>query len=187
MQEKEQGRHRASSRKSSKSASGISSPATWCVCSIRAPRCLALWPSAATAPDPTSMAAEAGEADQGASVKSPGNRVDANPASLPRAQSATLQANYAELRGALGAPAISAKRTCQPVIEPEPGDNRFKDPDWIEHPVLRLLEAGLSLDGALGRGSHSQDRRASTTRRKKRALFYLEQMLSAPARRRTSR
>ena len=36
-----------------------------------------------------------------------------------------------------------------PVVEPEPGDNRFKDPEWSQ-PLLRFLEAVLSDHHALG-------------------------------------
>ena len=41
----------------------------------------------------------------------------------------------------------------EPLVTPDPSDNRFKDPEWSENPYFDLLEADLSSNDAVG-GRH---------------------------------
>ena len=66
-----------------------------------------------------------------------------------------LETNGALLRDLMQLAGATAQRMmggeALPVAEPEPGDNRFKDPDWSCKSLLRLLEADLSAPHALAR------------------------------------
>jgi polyhydroxyalkanoate synthase len=68
--------------------------------------------------------------------------------------------------------------TVEPVAKPEPGDNRFQDPEWVENPYFDFWKQAYLLT------SHwAEDIVENTTgveeRTRKRAEFYLDLMLAA--------
>ena len=71
-----------------------------------------------------------------------------DPAKLAETQG-ELARDFLQLAGATSQRLMGAE--APPVAEPEPGDNRFKDPEWEQQPLLRLLEAVLSHHHALAR------------------------------------
>jgi polyhydroxyalkanoate synthase len=99
----------------------------------------------------------------------------AEPARLAEAQS-ELMRGYMELWNATMRRSFGQE--AQPVAQPEPGDNRFKDPEWSDNPYfdywkqLYLLTSHWA-ESVLDRTQGLDER----TRMK--AEFYLEQMLSA--------
>ena len=103
---------------------------------------------------PYSMAAEAGEATK--SLGEIARHWVSEPGKLAAAQSELFK-DYAELWGRSVRRCLGEGR--------EAGDRArarrqsLQGPGLVEYPVFRFLEAGLSADGALGRGSHAQDRR----------------------------
>ena len=122
---------------------------------------------------PYSMASEAGEAAK--SLGEIARHWVAEPAKFATAQSELL-ASYADLWGR-SVPPLSrrggrARRRAGARRQPLQGSR------LVERPGLRFLEAGLSHHLALGRGPHPQHRGVDDKTRKK-ALFYLNQMLSA--------
>ena len=120
-----------------------------------------------------SMANEASEA-----VKTLGEvarHFISEPAKFAAAQGELLK-NYADLwsrsfRRFLG-------EEVEPVAEPEPGDNRFKDPDWSNSQFFDFLKQSYLITSRwaedVTRNTEGVDEK---TRQK--ALFYLNQMLSA--------
>ena len=66
----------------------------------------------------------------------------------------------------------------EPVVEPEPGDNRFKDPDWSNGQVFDFWKQAYLITSRwaedLTRNTEGVDEKT-----RKKALFYLNQMLSA--------
>jgi polyhydroxyalkanoate synthase len=112
---------------------------------------------------PYSMASEAGEA-----AKSLGE--------IARHWAAELFASYADLWGR------SVRRflgeEVEPVVEPEPGDNRFKDPDWSNGQVFDFWKQAYLITS---RWAEELTRNTSGVddKTRKKALFYLNQMLSA--------
>src|SRR6185503_14130785 len=66
----------------------------------------------------------------------------------------------------------------EPVVEPEPGDNRFKDPDWSNGQVFDFWKQAYLITSRwaedLTRKTEGVDEKT-----RKKALFYLNQMLSA--------
>ncbi|MGZ8415829.1 MAG: PHA/PHB synthase family protein [Methyloceanibacter sp.] len=122
---------------------------------------------------PYSMASEAGEAAK--SLGEIARHWVAEPAKLATAQS-ELFASYADLWGR------SVRRllgeTVEPLVEPEPGDNRFKDPDWSNGHVFDFWKQAYLITSRwaedLTRNTEGVDEKT-----RKKALFYLNQMLSA--------
>jgi polyhydroxyalkanoate synthase len=122
---------------------------------------------------PYSMASEAGEA-----TKLLGEIVRhwvSEPSKLVAAQNELFK-DYAELWGR------SVRRflgeDVKPVIEPAPGDNRFKDPDWSNSQYFDFVKQAYLLTA---RWAEDMTRKTEGVeeKTKKRALFYLEQMLAA--------
>ena len=74
--------------------------------------------------------------------------------------------------------AASSAKKSKPVIEPAPGDNRFKDPDWSNSQYFDFWKQSYLLTARwaedLTRNTEGVDDKT-----RKRALFYLEQMLAA--------
>ena len=64
------------------------------------------------------------------------------PSKLVDAQSELVQ-GYVELWGRSVRRAMGEK--VEPVVEPQPGDNRFKDEDWSEHPYFDFLKQAYLL------------------------------------------
>jgi polyhydroxyalkanoate synthase len=99
----------------------------------------------------------------------------ADPGKLATAQVQLLN-DYAELwtrstRRFLG-------QEVEPVIEPEPGDNRFKDPDWSEGPFFDFCKQAYLITARWAEEvTKSTEGIDEKTRQK--ALFYLEQTLAA--------
>jgi polyhydroxyalkanoate synthase len=66
----------------------------------------------------------------------------------------------------------------EPVIEPEPGDNRFKDPDWSNGQLFDFCKQAYLITSRWAEDvTRNTDGIDEKTRKK--ALFYLNQMLSA--------
>ena len=122
---------------------------------------------------PYSMASEAGEAAK--SLGEIARHWAAEPAKFATAQSELL-ASYADLWGR------SVRRflgeEVEPVVEPEPGDNRFKDPDWSNGQVFDFWKQAYLITS---RWAEELTRNTSGVddKTRKKALFYLNQMLSA--------
>jgi poly[(R)-3-hydroxyalkanoate] polymerase subunit PhaC len=66
----------------------------------------------------------------------------------------------------------------EPVAEPEPGDNRFKDPDWSDKQFFDFWKQAYLITA---RWAEDMTRNAKGVDEKthKKAMFYLEQMLAA--------
>jgi polyhydroxyalkanoate synthase len=122
---------------------------------------------------PYSMASEAGEAAK--SLGEIARHWVAEPAKFATAQSELL-ASYADLWGR------SVRRflgeEVEPVVTPEPGDNRFKDPDWSNGQVFDFWKQAYLITS---RWAEDVTRNTSGVddKTRKKALFYLNQMLSA--------
>ncbi|HXG79167.1 MAG TPA: class I poly(R)-hydroxyalkanoic acid synthase [Methyloceanibacter sp.] len=122
---------------------------------------------------PYSVAAEVGEA-----AKSLGEVMRhwvAEPGKLVAAQGELFR-SYADLWGRSVRRFLGEK--VEPVAEPEPGDNRFKDPDWSEAQFFDFWKQAYLITSRwaedLTRKTEGVDEK---TRQK--ALFYLNQMLAA--------
>ncbi len=122
---------------------------------------------------PYSMASEAGEAAK--SLGEIARHWVSEPAKFATAQSELL-ASYADLWGR------SVRRflgeEVEPVVTPEPGDNRFKDPDWSNGQVFDFWKQAYLITS---RWAEDLTRNTSGVddKTRKKALFYLNQMLSA--------
>jgi polyhydroxyalkanoate synthase len=120
-----------------------------------------------------SMAAEAGEAAK--SLGEIARHWAADPSKLAVAQGELFR-SYADLWGR------SVRRflgeEVEPVVEPEPGDNRFKDPDWSNTQVFDFWKQSYLITSRwaedLTRNTEGIDDKT-----RKKALFYLNQMLAA--------
>ena len=122
---------------------------------------------------PYSMASEAGEAAK--SFGEIARHWVAEPAKLANAQS-ELFASYVDLWGRSVCRFLG--ESVEPVVEPEPGDNRFKDPDWSNGQLFDFWKQSYLITSRwaedLTRNTEGVDERT-----RKKALFYLNQMLSA--------
>src|SRR5512134_2343229 len=129
--------------------------------------------SGANGNGPYSMAAEVGEAAK--SLGEIARHWVADPGKLAVAQGELFR-SYADLWGR------SIRRflgeSVEPVVEPEPGDNRFKDPDWSNGHVFDFWKQAYLITSRwaedLTRNTEGVDEKT-----RKKALFYLNQMLSA--------
>jgi polyhydroxyalkanoate synthase len=123
---------------------------------------------------PYSMAAEAGEATK--ALGEIARQWVSDPGKLVAAQNELFK-DYAELWGR-SVRRYLGEEDVKPVIEPEPGDNRFKDPDWSNTQFFDFWKQAYLLTARwaedLTRKTEGVDDKT-----KKRALFYLEQMLAA--------
>lgn len=123
--------------------------------------------------NPYSMSSEAGEA-----AKTIGEVAQAwvsNPQKLAAAQS-ELMHSYADLWGR------SFRRflgeDVEPVAEPEPGDNRFKDPDWSENQYFDFWKQAYLITSRWAEGV-TKNTEGVDDRTRQKAMFYVEQVLSA--------
>ena len=122
---------------------------------------------------PYSIASEAGEAAK--SLGEVARHWVAEPGKLVAAQG-ELMRSYADLWGR------SVRRflgeEVEPVVEPEPGDNRFKDPDWSEGQYFDFWKQAYLITARwaedLTRNTEGVDEKT-----RKKALFYLNQMFAA--------
>jgi polyhydroxyalkanoate synthase len=122
---------------------------------------------------PYSMVAEAGEAAK--MLGEVARHWVSDPAKVAAAQR-DLFSGYAELwsrslRRFIG-------EDVEPVIEPEPGDNRFKDPEWSSGQFFDFWKQAYLLTA---RWAEDVTRKTEGVDEKtrQRALFYLEQLLAA--------
>jgi polyhydroxyalkanoate synthase len=129
--------------------------------------------SSANGQGPYSIVSEAGEAAR--SLGEVARHWVAEPGKLVAAQGELLR-SYADLwdrsvRRFLG-------EEVEPVVEPEPGDNRFKDPDWSEGQYFDFWKQAYLITARwaedLTRNTQGVDEKT-----RKKALFYLNQMLAA--------
>jgi polyhydroxyalkanoate synthase subunit PhaC len=122
---------------------------------------------------PYSMSTEAGEAAK--SLGEIARHWVSDPGKLAAAQN-ELFSGYAELWGR------SFRRflgeDVKPVIEPEPGDNRFKDPDWSNGQYFDFWKQAYLITSRWAEDVTRKTEGIDDKTRKK-ALFYLEQMLCA--------
>jgi polyhydroxyalkanoate synthase len=129
--------------------------------------------SSANGQGPYSMASEVGEAAK--SFGEIARHWVAEPGKFAAVQGELFR-SYADLWGR------SVRRflgeTVEPVVEPEPGDNRFKDPDWSEGQYFDFWKQAYLITSRwaedLTRNTEGVDEK---TRQK--ALFYLNQMMAA--------
>ena len=123
---------------------------------------------------PYSMATEAGEATK--LLGEIARQWVSEPGKLAAAQNELLK-DYAELWGR-SVRRFLGEEDVKPVIEPEPGDNRFKDPDWSNSQFFDFWKQAYLLTA---RWAEDVTRKTEGLDDKtlKRALFYLEQMLAA--------
>jgi polyhydroxyalkanoate synthase len=129
--------------------------------------------SAANGQGPYSVVAEVGEAAK--SLGEIARHWVAEPGKFVAAQG-ELMRSYADLWGRQIRRFLGEE--VEPVVEPEPGDNRFKDPDWSERQYFDFWKQAYLITSRwaeeLTRKTEGVDEK---TRQK--ALFYLNQMLAA--------
>ena len=101
----------------------------------------------------------------------------AKPESLKQAQE-SLAEDYAKLWQATAA-SLEGK-TVEPVIEPQPGDRRFKDEDWTANPTFSAIKQFYLL-AARWLESMVVNAEGLDPRTRQKAMFYLRQFLSAMA------
>ena len=101
----------------------------------------------------------------------------AKPESLKQAQE-SLAEDYARLWQATAA-ALQGERA-EPVIEPQPGDRRFKDEDWTANPTFSAIKQFYLL-AARWLESMVANAEGLDPRSRQKAMFYLRQFLSAVA------
>jgi polyhydroxyalkanoate synthase subunit PhaC len=123
---------------------------------------------------PYSMATEAGEATK--LLGEIARQWVSEPGKLAAAQNELFK-DYAELWGR-SVRRFLGEENVEPVIEPEPGDNRFKDPDWSNSQFFDFWKQAYLLTA---RWAEEVTRKTAglDDKTRKRALFYLEQMLAA--------
>jgi polyhydroxyalkanoate synthase len=129
--------------------------------------------SSANGQGPYSMASEVSEAAK--SLGEVARHWVSQPKKLAEAQGELLR-DYADLWGR------SVRRffgeDVEPVVEPEPGDNRFKDPDWSNSQYFDFWKQAYLITSRwaedVTRNTEGVDEKT-----RKKALFYLSQMLAA--------
>ncbi|WP_342027319.1 class I poly(R)-hydroxyalkanoic acid synthase [Methyloceanibacter methanicus] len=122
---------------------------------------------------PYSMASEVGDA-----AKTLGSVAQAwvkNPGKLAQAQGELLH-SYANLWGR------SVRRflgeDVEPIAEPEPGDNRFNDPGWSENQYFDFWKQAYLITSRWAEDI-TENTEGVDERTRRKAMFYLEQVLSA--------
>ncbi|MBC8013487.1 MAG: class I poly(R)-hydroxyalkanoic acid synthase [Methyloceanibacter sp.] len=122
---------------------------------------------------PYSMASEAGEAAK--SLGEIARHWVAEPGKFAATQGELFK-SYADLWGRSFRRFLGEE--VEPVIEPEPGDNRFKDPDWSNGQFFDFWKQAYLITSRwaedLTRNTEGVDEKT-----RKKALFYLNQMLEA--------
>ena len=122
---------------------------------------------------PYSMASEAGEAAK--SLGEIARHWVTEPGKFAAAQGELFK-SYADLWGRSFRRFLGEE--VEPVVEPEPGDNRFKDPDWSNGQFFDFWKQSYLITSRwaedLTRNTEGVDEKT-----RKKALFYLNQMLAA--------
>ena len=98
------------------------------------------------------------------------------PGKLAAAQNELFK-DYAELWGR-SVRRFLGEEDVKPVIEPAPGDNRFKDPDWSNTQFFDFWKQAYLLTARWAEDV-TRNTEGVDDKTRKRALFYLEQMLAA--------
>ncbi|MGK2923483.1 MAG: PHA/PHB synthase family protein [Methyloceanibacter sp.] len=122
---------------------------------------------------PYSMASEVGEA-----AKTLGEVARvwvSDPGKLAAAQGDLFQ-SYADLWGRSFRRFLGEE--VEPVVEPEPGDNRFKDPDWSNSQYFDFWKQAYLITSRWA-SDVTKKTEGVDDRTRQKALFYLEQMLAA--------
>ena len=129
--------------------------------------------SSANGQGPYSIASEVGEAAK--TLGEVARHWVAEPGKFAAAQGELFR-SYADLWGRSVRRFLGEK--VEPVVEPEPGDNRFKDPDWSEAQYFDFWKQAYLITSRwaedLTRKTEGVDEKT-----RQRALFYLNQMLAA--------
>ncbi len=129
--------------------------------------------SSANGQGPYSMASEAGEAAK--SLGEIARHWVTEPSKFAAAQGELFK-SYADLWGRSFRRFLGEE--VEPVVEPEPGDNRFKDPDWSNGQFFDFWKQAYLITSRwaedLTRNTEGVDEKT-----RKKALFYLNQMLAA--------
>jgi polyhydroxyalkanoate synthase len=129
--------------------------------------------SGANGQGPYSMASEAGEAAK--SLGEIARHWVTEPGKFAAAQGELFK-SYADLWGRSFRRFLGEE--VEPVVEPEPGDNRFKDPDWSNGQFFDFWKQSYLITSRwaedLTRNTEGVDEKT-----RKKALFYLNQMLAA--------
>ena len=123
---------------------------------------------------PYSMAAEANEATK--ALGEVARQWVSEPGKLAAAQNELFK-DYAELWGR-SVRRFLGEEDVKPVIEPAPGDNRFKDPDWSNTQFFDFWKQAYLLTARWAEDV-TRNTEGVDDKTRKRALFYLEQMLAA--------
>ncbi len=122
---------------------------------------------------PYSAASEVSEAAK--SLGEVARHFVAEPAKFVAAQGELFK-SYADLWGR------SVRRLCgeevEPVIVPEPGDNRFKDPDWSNGQFFDFWKQAYLITSRWAEDV-TRNTEGVDDKTRKKALFYLNQMVSA--------
>src|SRR3990172_10550539 len=122
---------------------------------------------------PYSMASEIGEAAK--SLGEIARHWVSDPGKFASAQSELFK-GYADLWGRTFRRFLGEE--VEPVAVPEPGDNRFKDPDWSNGQFFHFFKQSYLITSRwaedLTRNTEGVDEKT-----RKKALFYLNQMLAA--------
>jgi polyhydroxyalkanoate synthase subunit PhaC len=122
---------------------------------------------------PYSVASDASEAAK--SLGEVARHFLSEPAKVAAAQGELLQ-SYADLWGR------SVRRffgeDVEPVVKPEPGDNRFKDPDWSNSQFFDFWKQAYLITSRWAEGV-TRNTEGVDEKTRARALFYLNQMLAA--------
>jgi polyhydroxyalkanoate synthase len=122
---------------------------------------------------PYSMASEVGEA-----AKTLGEVARvwvSDPGKLAAAQGELFQ-SYADLWGRSFRRFLGEE--VEPVVEPEPGDNRFKDPDWSNSQYFDFWKQAYLITSRWA-SDVTKNTEGVDDRTRQKAVFYLEQMLAA--------
>lgn len=129
--------------------------------------------SAADGKAPYSMASKAGDA-----AKTLGSFAQAwvsHPGKLAQAQGELLH-SYADLWGRSVRKFLG--EDVEPIAEPEPGDNRFNDPGWSENQYFDFWKQAYLITSRWAEDI-TQNTEGVDERTRQKAMFYLEQVLSA--------
>ncbi len=175
MQEKNKSTRPTPGRSKSTPISSKPSPGIWCVSSTRGPRHSPRSPSAPARTGkvltawPRRPARRRSRSARSRAIGWP------SPSKFAAAQSELFK-SYADLWGRSFRRFLGEE--VEPVVEPEPGDNRFKDPDWSNGQFFDFWKQAYLITSRwaedLTRNTEGVDEKT-----RKKALFYLNQMLSA--------
>ncbi len=122
---------------------------------------------------PYSMASEVGEAAK--TLVEVARVWVSDPGKLAAAQGDLFQ-SYADLWGRSFRRFLGEE--VEPVVEPEPGDNRFKDPDWSNSQYFDFWKQAYLITSRWA-SDVTKKTEGVDDRTRQKALFYLEQMLAA--------